>query len=592
MTITSSFLPAGFDGASWTHIQPLVEQLKARPVASSPDLERWIIDRSDLQAACSEATAELYIATSCNTEDDAISAAYIRYLEEVGPKLEVAAFELDRKQVDLHARFPLSKARYEVLERSKKASVELFREENVPIQTELAKLSQDYGKITGAQTVVFDGQERTLPQMTQYLQRPDRAVREGAWRGIADRRLKDRPALDDLLDQMISRRDTLAKNAGCASYVEYAFKEKQRFDYAPRDCETFWNAVAKHVVPLMRRLDAQRKAALGVDELRPWDLSVDARGRAGLRPFDGGRELMDKTQSVMDALDGRLGSMTRRLGGSGSPTHTPGSESRTTQEDKALVTDCLDLDSRKGKRPGGHQYVRDLSRKPFIFMNAAGLHRDVMTMVHEVGHAFHSMLAESDPLVEYRHSPIEFAEVASMSMEHLTMPHWGVRGGFYDKDEDLRRARKEHIEDSITILAWIATIDGFQHWMYRNPKHTHAQRDAHWLELDDRFGHAISWRGLESSRESQWQRQGHLYSHPMYYIEYGIAQLGALGLWLKSKREGQKTAVDAYVKALTLGGSQPLPQLFEAAGLAFEFGEKPVAAVVEAVEAELASLRE
>lgn len=584
MTTTSSFLPAGFDGASWTHIQPLVEQLKQRPVADAAALERWIIDRSDLEAACSEARANLYIATSCDTEDAAISAAYTRYLEEVGPKLEVAAFELDRKQVDLHTTFPLSKARYEVLERSKKASVELFREENVPIQTELAKLSQDYGKITGAQTVVFDGQERTLPQMTQFLLRPDRAVREGAWRGIADRRLKDRPALDELLDEMVSRRDTLAKNAGCPSYVEYAFKEKQRFDYAPKDCETFWNAVAKHVVPLMRRLDAQRKAALGVDELRPWDLSVDAKGRAGLRPFDGGRELMDKTQSVMDALDGRLGSMTKRLAG------TPGNHSVHGDDTKALVTDCLDLDSRKGKRPGGYQYVRDLSRKPFIFMNAAGLHRDVMTMVHEVGHAFHSMLAESDPLVEYRHSPIEFAEVASMSMEHLTMPHWGVRGGFYDKDEDLRRARKEHLEDSITILAWIATIDGFQHWMYRNPKHTHAQRDAHWLELDARFGHAVSWRGLESSRESQWQRQGHLYSHPMYYIEYGIAQLGALGLWLKSRREGQKAAVDAYVNALTLGGSQPLPQLFEAAGLAFEFGERPVAAVVEAVEAELATL--
>jgi oligoendopeptidase F len=598
MTNASSFVPVGFLGASWTHIQPLVEQLKQRPVSSASDLEQWLMDRSDLEAACSEARANLYIATSCNTEDAAISAAYTRYLEEVGPKLEVAAFELDRRQVEMHALYPLSRERYEVLQRSKKASVELFRDENVPIQTELAKLSQDYGKITGAQTVVFDGQERTLPQMTQYLLRPDRSVREGAWKGIAERRLKDRAALDDLLDQMVSRRHALATNAGCASYVEFAFKEKQRFDYAPKDCETFWNAVAKHVVPLMRRLDAQRQATMGVDELRPWDLSVDVKGRPGLRPFDGGRELMDKTQSVMDALDGRLGKMTRRLGGSGesgsgAPSPMSGSKSRAAQdEDKALVTECLDLDSRKGKRPGGYQYVRDLSRKPFIFMNAAGLHRDVMTMVHEVGHAFHSMLAEKDPLVDYRHSPIEFAEVASMSMEHLTMPHWGVRGGFYDKDEDLRRARKEHLEDSITILAWIATIDAFQHWMYRNPKHTHVQRDAHWLTLDERFGHAVSWRGLESSRESQWQRQGHLYSHPMYYIEYGIAQLGALGLWLKSRREGQKAAVDAYVKALTLGGSQPLPQLFEAAGLSFEFGEKPVAAVVDAVEAELASLRE
>ena len=422
--------------------------------------------------------------------------------------------------------------------------------------------------------------------MTQYLQKTDRSVREGAWKGIAERRLKDRGALDGLLDQMVSRRDAMAKNAGCDSYVEYAFKEKQRFDYTPKDCEMFWGAVAKHVVPLMRRLDEKRKGALGVDELRPWDLSVDVKGRAGLRPFDGGRELMAKTQSVMDALDPRLGAMMRRLAGQSEPHAERGG----TQEDKALVTDCLDLDSRKGKRPGGYQYVRDFSRKPFIFMNAAGLHRDVMTMVHEAGHAFHSMLAEGDPLVDYRHSPIEFAEVASMSMEHLTMPHWGVRAGFYDKDEDLRRARKEHLEDSITILAWIATIDSFQHWMYRNPKHTHAERDAFWLSIDERFGHGVSWRGQEASRASQWQRQGHLFSHPMYYIEYGIAQLGALGLWLRSKKEGERAAVDAYVRALAMGGSRPLPQLFEAAGLSFEFGEKPVAAVVEQVEMELAKL--
>ncbi|HMN42073.1 MAG TPA: M3 family oligoendopeptidase [Phycisphaerales bacterium] len=587
MSSARPFVQAGFDGSSWARIEPLVEALGARQIASAAEFQAWLADRSDLEAACSEARANLYIASSCNTEDAAIEAAYTRYLDQVGPKIEIAAFDLDRRQVDLHTQFPLSRERFEVLERSKRASVELFRQENVPIQTELAKLSQDYGKITGSQTVVFDGQERTLPQMTQYQQRTDRALREGAWRAVADRRLKDRGALDELLDKMISRRDRLAHNAGCAGYAEYAFKEKQRFDYTPADCRAFWGAVEKHVVPLLRRLDEKRARALGVEALRPWDLAVDPKGRAGLKPFDGGRDLMRKTQAVMDALDPRLAGMTRRLG-EGSEHHAE----RGGAQEKALVTACLDLDSRKGKRPGGYQYVRDLSRQPFIFMNAAGLHRDVMTMVHEAGHAFHSMLAEKEPLVDYRHSPIEFAEVASMSMEHLSMAHWGVRGGFYDRDEDLKRARREHLEDSITILAWIATIDAFQHWLYANPTHTHAQRDAHWLELDARFGHAVSWAGLEAVRESQWQRQGHLFSHPMYYIEYGIAQLGALGLWLKSKTEGEKAAVDAYVRALTMGGSRPLPDLFAAAGLRFEFGEGPVAGVVEAVEKELAVIGE
>ena len=576
----STFVPAGFDGADWSNIEPLIKVLRERPVASSADLERWLIDRSDLEAACSESRATLYIATTCNTDDQAVTDAFMRYLDNTAPKLEVAGFELDKRQVDLAAKFPLPAERYHVLQRSKKSAVELFREENVPIQTELAKLSQQYGQITGVQMVQFDGEERTLPQMTQYLVDPNRDVRERAWRGIASRRLQDRAELDSLLSEMVTRRDRMARNAGCADYIEYAFREKQRFDYTPAHCRAFWSAVETHVVPLVRRLDAERTRALGVPSLRPWDLSVDVHGRPGLRPFEGGRDLMRKTRAVMNALDPRLGAMTGRLG---DPDAIPNG---TT----AMVTDCLDLDSRKGKRPGGYQYMRDYSRRPFIFMNAAGLHRDVMTMVHEAGHAFHSMLAQDEPIVDYRHSPIEFAEVASMSMEHLTMPHWGVRGGYYAREDELNRARREHIEDSISILAWIATIDAFQHWMYQHPKHSAAERDAYWLTLDARFGHAADWSGLDAERQSQWQRQGHLYSHPMYYIEYGIAQLGALGLWLMSKRQGEKTAVDAYVRALTLGGSKPLPELFGAAGLTFDFGDATVGAITEAVEEELEAL--
>lgn len=573
----SSFLPDSLNAADWASLEPLIAKLKNRDIASVEEFEHWIFDRSDFDAACSEARANLYIANSCNTEDKAIAAAYTKYLDDVAPKLEIAGFELDKKHVELSKKFALPKDRYQVLDRSKRAGVELFREENVPIQTELAKLSQDYGRISGSQTVMFEGQERTLPQMQPFLLRPERSIREQAWTGIATRRLKDRQALDTLMDTMLRCRHLLASNAGCENYVDYAFKEKQRFDYTPKHCEEFWSAVEKHVVPMMRRLDHARAKALDVDVLRPWDLQVDVQSRPGLSPFQGGRELVAKTQAVMDALDSRLSEMTRRLVGIEQGLGNNG-----------FVTDCLDLDSRKGKRPGGYQYVRDLSRKPFIFMNAAGLHRDVMTMVHEAGHAFHSMLAEKDPVVDYRHSPIEFAEVASMSMEHLTMPHWGARGGFYEnKPEDLARARREHLEDSITILAWIATIDSFQHWMYRHPKHTERERDTYWLGLDARFGHAVSWEGLEDARASQWQRQGHLFSHPMYYIEYGIAQLGALRLWLKSKQDGERSAVDAYVRALSLGGSKPLPELFAAAGLSFDFGEKPVASVVEAVEREI-----
>lgn len=580
-TAAQARTPIVFDPLSWASIEPVVRELCERPVDSPATFERWLLDRGEMTELCSEGRANLYIASSCNTEDSIINSAYTAYLEDISPKLDIASDQLDRRQIELADRFPLDPSRYLVLDRSRRNSVALFRNENVPIQTELSKLSQDYGKVAGAQSVTFDGAERTLAQMGEYLQRPDRALRESAWTAISKRRLLDRERLDTLLDEMVVRRDRLARNAGCAGYVEYAFREKERFDYTPAHCEAFWEGVERHIVPLIRRLDSRRKAALGVESLRPWDLAVDVQGRAGLMPFAGGRDLMRKTQAVMDALDPRLSAMTRRLWDGADISGIEGAP---------LVSPCLDLDSRKGKRPGGYQYVRDRSRQPFIFMNAAGLHRDVMTMIHEAGHAFHSMLAENEPLVDYRHSPIEFAEVASMSMEHLTMAHWGVPGGFYNDPESLRRARREHLEDSITILAWIATIDCFQHWLYQHPAHTHAQRDAFWLKLDERFGRGVSWQGHEHARASAWQRQGHLYSHPMYYIEYGIAQLGALRLWTISKKRGEKVAIDSYIRALSLGGSKPLPDLFAAAGLSFDFGAGPIAEVCEAVETELESL--
>ncbi|MFN7021895.1 MAG: M3 family oligoendopeptidase [Phycisphaerales bacterium] len=581
MTMTTSVrtcVPADLDGADWSRVEPVLGELLAREVGTVAEFEQWLVDRSEAEAACMEARANLFIASSCDTEDKAKTEAYAAFIQDVAPKIETVGFELDKKQVALAERFRPDPARYMVLERSKKAAVALFRAENVPIQTELDRLAQDYGKVAGAQTVEFDGAERTLPQMAVYQQSTDRSVRERAWRAVAARRMQDRATLDSLLSEMVARRDRMARNAGCADFVEYAFKEKQRFDYTPKDCERFWEAAAKHVVPLMRRLDEKRRSALKLDALRPWDLSVDEKGRPGLKPFDGGRELFEKSARVFEALDARLGRMFRSMG------PADGSEG------KALVSEQLDLDSRKGKRPGGYQYNRQRSRKTFIFMNAAGLQRDVQTMVHEAGHAFHSMLCAHDPLVEYRGYPTEFAEVASMSMEHLTMPYWGVEGGFYSSEEECRRARAEHLEQSVTILAWIATIDAFQHWMYRHPGHTPAERDAEWERLEDRFGHSVSWEGLREEKLCRWQQQSHLYSHPMYYIEYGIAQLGALRLWLKSRTEGERAAVDAYVRALALGGSRPLPDLFAAAGLSFDFGEGPVARVCEEVEAELERL--
>ena len=578
-TTPAAFVPAGLDATRWDSLEPLYAALLDRPVESLRDLERWLVDRSELDAAASEAEANLYITMTCNTEDAGAAQAYTTYIQTVPPMLKPRAFELDKRQTVLAARFPLDTARYAVLSRDVAAEVELFREENVPIQTELELLSQRYQTIVGAMTVRFQDQERTLPQMGVFQESTDRAVREAAWRTVADRRLQDRDAIDALFDEMIALRHRMARNAGFDSFIVYAFRARRRFDYSPRDCEAFHRACEAFVVPFARRRQGARRDALGVDPLRPWDLAVDTRGRPPLRPFSGGVDLVARARAVLHATDPRLEAMFGTLG--------DGSNTRG-----AATGASLDLDSRKGKAPGGYQYMRDRSRRPFIFMNAAGLHRDVETMVHEAGHAFHSMLCADEPLLHYRHSPIEFAEVASMSMELLSMAHWGAPEAFYPNPEDLARAQRQHLESSLSLLPWIATIDAFQHWIYLHPTHSREQRLDAWVELDERFGPAVSWDSLEDHRQWVWHRQPHLFAHPLYYIEYGIAQLGALQLWLVSKEQGPAAAIDAYLRALRLGGSKPLPELFAAAGLRFDFGPETIARLVDRVEIELDKLPE
>ncbi len=582
-TINTTFVPADIDATDLSQIEPLYQDLLVRSVTSAAELETWLVDRSELDAACSEAAALLYIAMTCNTNDEAASKAYTHFIETIPPRLKPIAFELDKRQAKLASELDLDGARYEVINRDTAADVELFRPENVPLETELAKLDQKYDTICGEMMVTYKGDEKTLPQMGVYQESTDRAVREETWRLVADRRLKDVEPINAIYDEMVGLRDKVAKNAGFDSFTSYAFKAKHRFDYTPEHCFAFHEACEKIVAPFARRLDEQRRQKLGVETLRPWDMTVDELGREPLTPFTGGADLMNKSVAAFEALDPRLASMLKELGAG---------DGRVTSENMKNPP-LLDLDSRKGKAPGGYQYMRDRSRVPFIFMNAAGLHRDLETMVHEAGHAFHSMLCVDEPLLHYRHSPIEFAEVASMSMELLTMPHWNAPGSFYEgKPVGHARAMRRQLESSVTLLPWIATIDAFQHWIYANPTHTRDERTQEWINLDKRFGKGFSWQGLEQYRDSGWQKQGHLFGSPFYYIEYGIAQLGALGLWIRSLEEGPKVAIDAYINALSLGGSRPLPELFAAAGLDFDFGPKTVEKLVARVEAELAKLPE
>ncbi|HEX8911479.1 MAG TPA: M3 family oligoendopeptidase [Humisphaera sp.] len=560
------FVPADLDLADFARIEPLFRALLDRPVDTADQLERWLADASELSAAVDEYGSRRYIAKSCHTDDAAIERAYLHFVEHVDPKVKPLQFELQKKFLASPARSTLADKKFALLERKWRADVELFRPENVPLDTELTKLNNEYDKISGDQMVEFRGKTYTPQQVARFYEDPDRATRQTAWEAATERRLRDRERVEAIYEQQLPIRQRIAANAGVSDYRAYVWKQLKRFDYTPDDCTQFADAIELAVVPVVSKLHAERAKQLGVDKLRPWDLEVDPQNRPALRPFDEADVdgFVAKTREIFARLSPDLGRDFDQLKAHGN----------------------LDLASRKGKQPGGYQCSLEESKQPFIFMNAAGLHRDVETLLHEGGHAFHYQWAcGREPLVFLRSAPMEFCEVASMAMELLGGEHLDV---FYTPADVARAARKK-LEGILRFFPWMATIDQFQHWVYVHPGHTRAEREAKWLKLMDRFAPGVDWTGHELARKTLWQRQLHLFHAPFYYVEYGIAQLGALQLWMKAK-EDPKRALANYRAALALGGTRPLPELFAAAGISFDFSEKTIRPLVRAIEQELAEL--
>jgi oligoendopeptidase F len=438
-------------------------------------------------------------------------------------------------------------------------SIELFREENIPLQAELAVMQQQYGVISGKMTVTVNGEEYTLQQAAKFLENPDRKLREEVYRKINERRLEDKEALNGLYDQLIGKRNQEALNAGFANYRDYRFKELGRFDYTKEDCYKFHEAVKRHVLPLVNIIYQKKKEKLGLDVLRPWDIDAEPAGIKPLHPFKNGDELVERSIECFTRLRPFFGDCLKKM-----------------QELKHL-----DLESRKGKAPGGYNCPLAESGAPFIFMNAAGQMQDVTTMLHEGGHAIHSFLAHPLELNGFKEYPMEIAEVASMAMELMSMEEWET---FFASKEDLQRAKEHQLERVITIFPWIAIIDKFQHWIYEHPAHTHEERTTIWNDILNEFqDDIIDYSGLETYRSNGWQRQLHLFEVPFYYIEYGIAQLGAIGMWMQFK-ENKEQAMDNYCRALALGGTKTLPQLFETAGLKFDFSPERIKVLMEFVK--------
>lgn len=560
-----SFLPKDFKVTTWDALEPYFQQLLQRELSTKEQLEQWLKDMSEVEAAVSEDACWRQIRMTCDTTDKSLEEAFTYFCMEIQPKLQPYADKLNRKLIENSLTAEMDKDKYFTYLRSVKKSIDLFREANIPLQAELSVMQQQYGVISGAMTVNVNGQEYTLQQASKFLESHDRALREEVYRKIQERRLQDRQALHDLYTQLIERRDKVAKNAGFENYRDYKFVELGRFDYTKEDCFAFHEAVKQHILPLVNKIYESKKKKLGLDTLRPWDTEAEPDGIQPLHPFEGGKELLVKTEQCFEQLNPFFANCLRKM-----------------DELKHF-----DLDSRKGKAPGGYNCPLAESGAPFIFMNAAGQMSDVTTMVHEGGHAIHSFLSHPLELSAFKEYPMEIAEVASMAMELFSMNHWDK---FFDNADDLKRAKEHQLERVITIFPWIATIDKFQHWVYEHPTHTIEERTDKWVEIMNEFStNAIDFSGLEEYRKTGWQRQLHLFEVPFYYIEYGIAQLGAIGLWMQYIKNPQQ-ALQNYVNALSLGGTKTLPVLYETAGLKFDFSPAHIKTLMEFVNEEMEKL--
>ncbi|QMW02415.1 M3 family oligoendopeptidase [Spirosoma foliorum] len=550
---------------SWDDVKPLFDDLLARPLNNANDLRQWLLDRSELESYLSEDFAWRYIRMTCDTANEELVNNLNFFIAEIQPPMTAYGNDLDLKAVNSPFLSELTDEGYDIMVRGMKKAIEIFREENIPLQTELQTEERKYGAIVGAMTVTIDGQEMTLPAASDRLQSTDRAVREEAWRKIWERRYQDHEELDQLFDRLRALRHEIAVNAGFANFRDYSFAALGRFDYTPQDCINFHESVAEAVVPLLNDLASERKEKLSVNPLRPWDTKVDVEGRPPLKPFATGDELLEKAITCFDRLDKELGDDLRIMRAMGH----------------------LDLESRKGKAPGGYNYPLEEIGVPFIFMNATSSLRDLVTMVHEGGHAVHSFLTRDLPLKAFRNPPMEVAELASMSMELLSMDHWDV---FFENPDELRRAKLQHLESIIETLPWVATIDKFQHWIYEHPEHTDTERRENWLRIYNQFADTVTnWDGFAFYQEYIWQRQLHLYEVPFYYIEYGIAQLGAIGVWRNYRRD-TKAGLAGYKKALSLGYKAPIREIYAAANVPFDFSRENIQELMTFVGEEMKKL--
>jgi oligoendopeptidase F len=558
-----NFLPEEFTLQQWEEINPYFDHLLKEEINSVDDLRNWFRKRSELESVISEDFAWRYINMTRYTENEAYSKYFQDFVEHIQPKMAPVADQLNRKAAESPFLSSIEhETGYDIMIRNLKKDIELYREENIPLFTEISLEQQKYNQLSGAMMVELDGKELTLQQASVRLMSTNRDERKLVFDKVTSRRLQDKTELDALFSKLITLRHQVAINAGFSNFRDYMFKAMGRFDYSPHDCFNFHGSIASEVVPILNELTQERKDLLKVNPLKPWDKAVDPLGRNPLKAFDDGNDLTNKTIECFHRIDPYLGqclSIMKEMG-------------------------HLDLESRKGKAPGGYNYPLAEIGVPFIFMNATSTLRDMVTIMHEGGHAIHNFLTRELELNEFKSTPSEVAELASMSMELISMDEWDI---FFTDETELKRAKREHLEDIIETLPWVATIDKFQHWLYEHPHHTSEERKQNWIRIVDLFSDTITdWTGQEEAKIYLWQKQLHLYEVPFYYIEYGMAQLGAIAIWRNYKINKQK-GLEGYMNALRLGYLKSIPEVYATALIQFDFSTAYIKELMEFVKDEL-----
>jgi len=562
---TRIFVPAKLQLNNWDAISVLFEDLKNREINSVDELHNWLLDRSELEAVLSEYSSRIWIRMTCDTNDTVAKADFDNFYSYIEPQMQRAWHILNIKFNDSPFKDDLDNEIFGVYKKIIKTQINFYCEENVEPNAEISKLKAEYSKITGAMTIEYNGETMTMQKASLFLKSSNRNIRETVFNKIYARRKEDEQKLNTLFSDLLKLRHKVAINAKYDDFRDYMFQELCRFDYNAQDCFDFHTTIEKNITPIAERILTKRKQNLNLSQLKPWDLNAEPNGKDALKAFTDDQDLISKSIECFDKLHPYFGNCIRKM--------------------KAI--NHLDLNSRIGKAPGGYMSPLYETSIPFIFMNGVGSLKDLVTMVHESGHAFHEFLTAKYDITAFKQYPSEIAELASMSMELLTMDHWDT---FFNNEQDLIRAKKEHLEDIFIMLPWIATIDAYQHWLYTNPYHSLEERGRKWIEIYQRFHPKIvNWDGLEHIQSMIWQRQLHLYEVPFYYIEYGMAQLGAIAIWMNFKKDSQKT-LEAYIQALSVGYTKSIPDVYKIAGIEFEFSNTYVRNLAEFVHTELTEL--